>query len=98
MDQMLAEERRSSAPSTDVSPEPGFDVSSAAISSTLWTLIGPEPTHTPYNDPIVAGRVTALAVDPANSNVVYAGAADGGVWKTTDGGIHWTPLTDVQPS
>lgn len=98
MDQMLAEEGRSSAPSTDVSPQPGFDVSSAAISSTRWALIGPEPTDTPYNDPIVAGRVTALAVDPTNANVVYAGAADGGVWKTTDGGIHWTPLTDTQPS
>jgi uncharacterized repeat protein (TIGR01451 family) len=98
MDQMLAEEGRSSALSTDVSPEPGFDVSSAALSSTQWTLIGPEPTHTPYSDPIVAGRVTALAVDPTNDNVVYAGAAEGGVWKTTDGGVHWTPLTDTQPS
>jgi len=98
MDQMLAEEGRSSAPSTDVSPESGFDVFSAAISSTRWTLIGPEPTDTPYNVPVVAGRITALAVDPTNANVVYAGAADGGVWKTTDGGVHWTPLTDMQAS
>lgn len=98
MDQMLAEEAQSSALSTDVSPEPGFDLSSAAVSSTRWTLIGPEPTDTPYNVPVVAGRITALAVDPTNANVVYAGAADGGVWKTTDGGIHWTPLTDTQPS
>jgi len=98
MDQMLAEEGRSSAPNTDVSPEPGFDVSTAALSSARWTLIGPEPTDTPYNVPVVAGRITALAVDPTNANVVYAGAADGGVWKTTDGGIHWAPLTDTQPS
>jgi hypothetical protein len=98
MDRMLAEEAQSSALSTDVSPEPGFDLSSAAVSSTRWTLIGPEPTDTPYNVPVVAGRITALAVDPTNANVVYAGAADGGVWKTTDGGIHWTPLTDTQPS
>jgi len=98
MDQMLADEARSATPSTDVSPEAGFDVSTAAISSTRWTLIGPEPTDTPYGDPIVAGRITALAVDPMNSNVVYAGAAEGGVWKTTDGGVHWTPLTDTQPS
>ena len=98
MDQMLAEESRSASPSTDLSPEAGFDVSSAATSSTRWTLIGPEPTDTPYNVPIVAGRVTALAVDPTNSSVVYAGAAEGGVWKTTDGGVHWTPLTDAQTS
>lgn len=74
------------------------DVASAPISSVLWTLIGPEPTDTPYSVPVVAGRVTALAVDPTNSNVVYAGGADGGVWKTTDAGGHWTPLTDSQAS
>jgi len=28
--------------------------------------------------------------------VVYLGAAQGGVWKTTDGGLTWTPLTDSQ--
>jgi hypothetical protein len=98
MDQMLANEAESPTPSADLSPETAFDVSTAAISSTRWTPIGPEPTNTPYNDPIVAGRVTALAVDPTNSNIVYAGAAGGGVWKTTDGGVHWTPLTDTQPS
>ena len=58
----------------------------------------PSLLHTPYNVPTVAGRVTALAVDPVNSKVVYAGTADGGVWKTTDGGVHWTPMTDKQPS
>jgi uncharacterized repeat protein (TIGR01451 family) len=97
MEQMLANEAESPTPSADLSPETDFDVS-AAISSARWTPIGPEPTNTPYNYPIVAGRVTALAVDWTNSNVVYAGAAGGGVWKTTDGGGHWTPLTDTQPS
>ena len=46
----------------------------------------------------VSGRVKALVVDPRNSNVVYLGAAQGGVWKTTNGGDSWTPLTDDQPS
>ncbi|RME65169.1 MAG: hypothetical protein D6790_02240, partial [Caldilineae bacterium] len=45
-----------------------------------------------------SGRVTALVVDPRDSDVVYLGAAQGGVWKTTDGGDSWTPLTDDQPS
>lgn len=96
LDQMLADE--AAMPDSDLSPESPFEVSSAAISSTRWTLIGPEPTSAPYNSPTVAGRVAALAVDPTNANVVYAGAAGGGVWKTTDGGVHWTPLTDAQPS
>jgi hypothetical protein len=42
----------------------------------------------------VAGRTTSLAVAPDGS--LFVGAADGGVWKSTDGGAHWTPLTDSQ--
>jgi uncharacterized repeat protein (TIGR01451 family) len=98
LDQMLADEAQSALSNRDLSPENALDVPYAANSSTQWTLIGPQPTNTPYNVPTVAGRVSALAVDPTNSSVVYAGAAGGGVWKTTDGGVHWTPLTDAQPS
>src|SRR5215475_2652779 len=42
----------------------------------------------------VGGRMTALAAGPDGS--LFAGAADGGVWKSTDGGQHWTPMTDSQ--
>ena len=65
-----------------------------------WTLIGPRPTLYPSftGAPFTSGRVTALAVDPRNADVVYLGAAAGGVWKTFDGGKNWTPLTDDQPS
>jgi hypothetical protein len=38
----------------------------------------------------VNGRIKCLAVHP-NGTTVYAGAADGGVWKTTDSGQSWTP-------
>jgi hypothetical protein len=44
----------------------------------------------------VAGRITALAAAP--DGTLFAGAADGGVWKSTDGGQHWTPVTDSQPT
>jgi hypothetical protein len=40
---------------------------------------------------LVSGRITALAAD---GSTLYAGAADGGVWKSTDGGQHWTPIGD----
>ena len=72
----------------------GAPVNTTAIQ---WTSIGPQPTTNPsYGN--VSGRVTALVVDPGNSSIVYLGAADGGVWKTTDGGQHWIALSDAQPS
>jgi photosystem II stability/assembly factor-like uncharacterized protein len=38
----------------------------------------------------VNGRVKSLAMHPSNSNILYAGAANGGVWKSTNGGDSWT--------
>ena len=34
---------------------------------------------------------------PGDPSIYYAGAASGGVWKTTDGGIHWAPVSDSMP-
>lgn len=59
-----------------------------------WT----RATNTGFAYPTTSGRVTALAVDPTSSTTVYLGAAEGGVWKTTNGGSTWTPLTDHQAS
>jgi len=66
-------------------------------SSTTWTAIGPMPTVLPGSAVgLVSGRVTAIAVDPTNSNIVYVGGAQGGVWKSTDGGAHWSPAFDTE--
>ena len=51
----------------------------------------------PPDNPVV-GAVQSLLIDPANNNIMYAGAVNGGIWKTTDGGSTWTPLTDTQTS
>jgi hypothetical protein len=76
-------------------------------SSGSWTPIGPTQIPGGQTDTTVgprttvSGRVSAIAVDPTNSDVVYAGGAQGGVWKSTDAtsaSPHWTPLTDSQPS
>jgi photosystem II stability/assembly factor-like uncharacterized protein len=45
---------------------------------------------------LVTGRITALAAD--DDGHVYAGGADGGVWRSTSGGGSWTPIADSLPS
>jgi photosystem II stability/assembly factor-like uncharacterized protein len=62
-----------------------------------WVPIGPQPVNLLYGRDPSSGRVSSVAVDPLNSNIVYAAAAGGGLWKTTDGGGTWTPLTDNLP-
>jgi photosystem II stability/assembly factor-like uncharacterized protein len=46
----------------------------------------------------VSGRITGIAADQGNANIIYVAAAGGGVWKTIDGGNTWAPLTDAQQS
>ncbi|MFL6197349.1 MAG: VPS10 domain-containing protein [Thermoanaerobaculia bacterium] len=45
----------------------------------------------------MSGRVPVVAAVESNPQVVYAGAAAGGVWKSVNGGLTWTPLFDDQP-
>jgi photosystem II stability/assembly factor-like uncharacterized protein len=44
----------------------------------------------------VGNRVASVAGIPGDANTYYAGAASGGIWKTTDAGIHWAPIFDDQ--
>jgi photosystem II stability/assembly factor-like uncharacterized protein len=43
------------------------------------------------------GRVNVVVVDPNNPNTIYIGAPAGGIWKSTDAGQNWTPLSDYLP-
>ncbi len=65
-------------------PAPGLD--STAWAALKWRHIGPE-----------GNRVSAVAGVAGDPFTYYAGAASGGVWKTTDGGIHWSPVFDDEP-
>jgi hypothetical protein len=44
------------------------------------------------------GAVSALVADPGNANRFFLGTPNGGIWRTTDGGVTWTPLADKQAS
>jgi photosystem II stability/assembly factor-like uncharacterized protein len=63
-----------------------------------WEEMGPRTLLSGWGGAENAGRMTALAIDPDDSRIVYAGAASGGVWKSEDGCKTWKPLTDFAPS
>ncbi|MFJ7159980.1 WD40/YVTN/BNR-like repeat-containing protein [Streptomyces sp. NPDC101118] len=63
---------------------------------TNWTPMGPGPVLA-WNV-AWSGRALAVAVDPTDTDTVYLGTANGGVWKSTDRGLTWTPKSDYQRS
>jgi photosystem II stability/assembly factor-like uncharacterized protein len=61
-----------------------------AVSFLKWREIGPA---------VVGGRVADIAVDEANTRIIYVGTATGGVWKSTNHGTTWEPIfTDKSTS
>ena len=44
----------------------------------------------------VGNRASAIVGEPGNPLVIYIGAASGGIFKTTNGGVKWAPVFDDQ--
>ena len=59
-----------------------------------WTELGPAP----ISGAQYTGRVSAIACSPTDPQRFFAAGADGGVWRTVDGGQSWEPLTDSMPT
>src|SRR5919202_4523987 len=64
------------------------DVDPSLFNSLQWRNIGPNS----------GGRSLAVAGSVARPDEYYFGATGGGLWKTTDGGTTWAPVTDQQIS
>ncbi|HUL72264.1 MAG TPA: hypothetical protein VLT86_04135 [Vicinamibacterales bacterium] len=80
----------------------GVDLIAPVSGISNWVQLGPTaiPGGQTYSSArvFVTGRVTAIVVDPTDTNIIYIGTAQGGVWKTTDGGLSWAPKTDNEIS
>jgi len=66
-----------------------FNFRKETASPISWSSIGPSN---------IGGRVRSIAIDPNNPNVIYCGSVSGGIWKTTDGGNSWIPISDFAPN
>ncbi len=80
---------------------PRTQTQALTTTSAPWSEVGPQLIDTNGTDPekYAAGRVLSLAStkpDTNNQYTLYSGTADGGVWKSADAGLDWTPLTDTQ--
>ena len=56
----------------------------------------PEPLKRRFMGPSVGNRIAAVAGVPGDPSIYYAGAASGGVWKSTDSGATFIPVFDGQ--
>jgi len=69
------------------------------VNTTDWVFIGPNPIplgQTQGARVPVSGRTISIAVHPTDPNTVYVGAAQGGLYKSTNGGTSWTALFEFQ--
>ena len=78
---------RSKSKPAEADPAPKLDA--ATFAGLQFRSIGPALT---------SGRISDIAVHPRNPNVMYVATAAGGLWKTTNHGVTWTPIFDDQGS
>jgi photosystem II stability/assembly factor-like uncharacterized protein len=76
----------SPAAQTATSPGPAADIDPAVAKAFQWRSIGP----------LRGGRSIAVSGVKGRPREAYFGATGGGLWKTTNGGGSWTPVTDGQ--
>ena len=69
------------------------------VNITDWAFIGPNPIplgQTQGTRVPVSGRTISIAIHPTDPDTVYVGTAQGGLYKSTNGGTNWTKLFEFQ--
>lgn len=69
-----------------------------AADAANWVPLGPTGWNRTSSWNPGTGRLTHLAIHPSNEQVIYVSSPGGGIWKTTNGAVTWTPLTDNNAS
>ena len=85
-----------------------FNFCSALLLSVVFSLsaFAQKPDSSPYaglefrsvGPALTSGRIADIAIHPTNESVWYVAVGSGGVWKTTNAGVTWTPIFDDQSS
>ena len=74
----------------------------ATLGASNWIELGPTaiPNGQTYGGTrvIVTGRVTEIVQHPTDASIIYVATSRGGVWKTEDAGVTWTPKSDNEAS
>ena len=65
-----------------------YDLKSSQLSGLEFRSIGPA---------FMSGRIADIAINSENENEWYVAVGSGGVWKTSNSGTTWDPITDDQP-
>lgn len=62
-----------------------------------WQAISPVLVYTPPGSNLDYGSLSALAVSPVDNRIIFAGADEGSIFLTTDGGAHWNKISRDLP-
>jgi len=68
---------------------PATTPNSTLTELSAWQQLGPGN---------IGGRTRVLRFQPGNPNTMYVAGVNGGLWKSTDAGAHWNPMTDLAPN
>lgn len=67
-----------------------------SLTAGQWTELGPFTwiANAPYSGNPGTGRINGIAIHPSDTTTIYVASDGGGIWKSSNSGSSWQPLTD----